>query len=83
MKYAVEQLGAKHLVCPQPTVPGADWICDGMQKYAESKGIGFSRFLVDQQTVDNDSFVQQILIGVILVLAVAVDQRAALRGAER
>ncbi len=29
------------------------------------------------------SFVQQILIGVILVLAVAVDQRAALRGADR
>ena len=61
VKYAVEKLGAKHLVCPQPTVPGADWICDGMQKYAESKGIAFSRFPVDQQTVDNDSFVQQIL----------------------
>lgn len=61
VKYAVEVLGAKHLVCPQPTVPGADWICDGLQAYAESKGIGFTRFLVDQQTVDNDSLVQQIL----------------------
>jgi len=61
VKYAVETLGIKHLVCPQPTVPGADWICDGMQKFAESKGIGFSRFPVDQQTVDNDSLVQQIL----------------------
>lgn len=61
VKYAVETLGIKHLVCPQPTVPGADWICDGMQKFAESRGIGFSRFAVDQQTVDNDSLVQQIL----------------------
>jgi branched-chain amino acid transport system substrate-binding protein len=61
VKYAVEKLGAKHVVCPQPTVPGADWICDGIEKFAKEKGVGFSRFPVDQQTVDNDSLIQQIV----------------------
>lgn len=61
VKYAAEKLGSKHVVCPQSTVPGSDWICDGIEEFAISKGIAFSRFPVDPATVDNDSFVQQII----------------------
>jgi branched-chain amino acid transport system substrate-binding protein len=60
-KYAVETLGAKHVVCPQPTVPGADWVCDGLGAYAKSKGVGFSSFPFDQASADNDSLIQQII----------------------
>jgi branched-chain amino acid transport system substrate-binding protein len=61
VKYAVEKLGSKHIICPQSTVPGSDWICDGIEEFAKSKGLAFSRFPVDPTTVDNDSFVQQIV----------------------
>ena len=61
VKYAVETLGAKHLVCPQPTVPGADWVCEGLGAYAKSKGVEFSTFPFDQQSADNDSLIQQIV----------------------
>lgn len=61
VKYAVETLGVKHVVCPQPTVPGADWVCDGLGAYAKSKGIKFTSFPYDQQSADNDSLIQQIM----------------------
>lgn len=61
VRYAVEQLGAKHLVCPQPAVPGADWICDGIGAYAQMANVKFSTFTFDQQSADNDSLVQQIV----------------------
>ena len=38
-KYAIENLGAKHIACPQPTVPGADWACAGVEALAKKMGI--------------------------------------------
>jgi len=60
-KYAVEKLGAKHLVCPQPSVPGADWSCAGIGAYAKKAGVEFSTFVYDQASADNDALIQQIL----------------------
>ena len=60
-KYAVEKLGVKHLVCPQPTVPGADWSCSGVGAYAKMAGVQFSTFVYDQVSADNDALIQQIL----------------------
>lgn len=60
-KYAVEHLGAKHIVCPQPSVPGADWSCSGVGAYAKKAGVKFSTFVYDQASADNDALIQQIL----------------------
>lgn len=60
-KYAIEKLGAKHIACPQPTVPGADWACAGIEALAKKAGVGYSHFTFDQASADNDSLVQQIL----------------------
>jgi branched-chain amino acid transport system substrate-binding protein len=60
-KFAVEKLGVKHLVCPQPSVPGADWSCAGVGAYAKLAGVNFSTFVYDQVSADNDSLIQQIL----------------------
>jgi branched-chain amino acid transport system substrate-binding protein len=60
VKYAVETLHIKKMVCPQPTVPGADWVCAGIEAYVKSKGVAYSHFTFDQQSTDYDSLVQQI-----------------------
>lgn len=59
--YAAKNLKIKHIVCPQPTFPGAEWICDGIKAYADLAGIKFSQFTFDQTSPDNDSLVAQIL----------------------
>ena len=46
--YAAKNLKIKHIVCPQPTFPGAEWICDGIKAYADLEGIKFSTFTFDQ-----------------------------------
>lgn len=60
-KYAIEKLGAKHIACPQPTVPGADWACAGVEALAKKSGVKYSHFTFDQQSADADSLIQQIL----------------------
>lgn len=60
-KYAIEKLGTKHIACPQPTVPGADWSCAGIEALAKKYGVAYSHFTFDQQSADNDSLVQQIV----------------------
>ncbi len=61
VKFAVEKLGAKHVVCPQPSVPGADWTCGGIAAYAKSAGVKFTSFVYDQASADNDALVQRLL----------------------
>ena len=59
--YAVKNLHIKHLVCPQPTFPGAEWICGGLKTYADLAGIKFTQFTFDQTSPDNDFLVAQIM----------------------
>lgn len=59
--YAKQNLGIKHIVCPEPAIPGADWICAGIQKYAELEGLEYSHLTFDQTSADNDSLVAQIM----------------------
>jgi branched-chain amino acid transport system substrate-binding protein len=61
VKYAVERLHVKHMACPQPTVPGADWVCAGVEGYVKSKGVAYSHFTFDQQSADYDSLIQRIV----------------------
>jgi branched-chain amino acid transport system substrate-binding protein len=61
VKFAVETLHVKHIACPQPTVPGADWVCAGIEAYVKSKGVAYSHFTFDQQSADYDSLIQQIV----------------------
>jgi len=61
VKYAVETLHVKHVACPQPTVPGADWVCAGVEAFVKPRGVAFSRFTYDIQSADYDSLVQRIV----------------------
>jgi len=61
VKYAVETLHVKHMACPQPTVPGADWVCAGVAGYVKPKGVAYSHFTFDQQSADYDSLVLRIV----------------------
>jgi branched-chain amino acid transport system substrate-binding protein len=61
VSYAAKNLGIKHIVCPQPTFPGAEWICDGIKTFAELAGIKYSMLTFDQTSADNDSLVAQIM----------------------
>jgi branched-chain amino acid transport system substrate-binding protein len=61
VSYAAKNLGIKHIVCPQPSIPGADWICNGIKEVAELEGLKYSTMTFDQSSADNDSLVQQIL----------------------
>lgn len=59
--YAKEHLGITHIACPQPTSPGADWICAGIENYAKLEGLKYSHLTFDQSSADNDSLVVQIM----------------------
>ncbi len=59
--YAHENLGVNSVVCPQPSIPGADWICDGIQRYAELEGMGYHHLTFDQMSADNESLVAQLM----------------------
>ena len=59
--YAKQNLGITHVVCPEPTIPGADWICAGIEAYAKLEGLQYSHLTFDQASADNDSLVAQIM----------------------
>lgn len=59
--YATKNLGIKHIVCPEPSIPGADWICAGVEAYAKLEGLEYSHLTFDQSSADNDSLVAQIV----------------------
>lgn len=59
--YARKNLGITHIACPQPTSPGADWICAGIENYAKLEGLKYSHLTFDQSSADNDSLVVQIM----------------------
>ena len=59
--FARQNLGIKHVVCPEPSIPGADWICAGIEAYARLEGPEYSHLTFDQSSADNDSLVAQIM----------------------
>lgn len=59
--YAHEHLGVNSVVCPQPSIPGADWICAGIEQYAALEGMQYFHMTFDQTSADNESLVAQIM----------------------
>jgi branched-chain amino acid transport system substrate-binding protein len=61
VSFAHENLGVNSVVCPQPSIPGADWICDGIETYAALEGMEYSHLTFDQMSADNESLVAQLM----------------------
>jgi len=60
MGYALDQLGAKSVVCIGPNIPNVgSWSCDGVMLLAKEKGFPASTILIDQGSADSTSVMLQ------------------------